>query len=48
MLGIPTDHILNTPSTMYAAYFSSYTHLNRWGQIVFTDELIKAANRIRR
>jgi hypothetical protein len=40
-LGIDADRILNTPETMFAAFFSSYTHLNRWGQKVFTGVLIK-------
>lgn len=45
LLGIPADHILKTPATMYAEYFSGRTHLNRWGQRVFTDELVKALSR---
>lgn len=46
-LGIPADHILNTSGAMYAAYFSSpTTHLNRWGKIVFTDNLVKVTSRL--
>ena len=40
-LGIDTDHILKTPETMFANFFSGYTHLNRWGQSVFTEALIR-------
>jgi hypothetical protein len=40
-LGIGADHILKTPETMFAAFFSGYTHLNRWGQSVFTSALAK-------
>ena len=40
-LGIDERHILNTPATLYTAYFASITHLNRWGQQVFSDELAK-------
>jgi hypothetical protein len=40
-LGIGPDHILNTPATMFAPFFSGYTHLNRWGQSVFTSALAK-------
>ena len=41
VLGIDDDHVLPTPGAMFAAYFSSHTHLNRWGQVVFTDILSK-------
>lgn len=40
-LGIGTDHILKTPETMFAAFFSGFTHLNRWGQSLFTSALAK-------
>jgi hypothetical protein len=41
-LGIENSHILNTPATLYAAYFASTTHLNRWGQRVFSKTLAEA------
>lgn len=41
-LGITRENILATPDKMFGAYFSGYTHLNRWGQSVFTKALIKA------
>jgi hypothetical protein len=40
-LGINSDHILKTPATMFAAFFSSYAHLNRWGKMAFTATLIR-------
>jgi hypothetical protein len=40
-LGIDSSHILSTPATLYSAYFASTTHLNRWGQQVFSGELAK-------
>ncbi|MFH1345628.1 MAG: hypothetical protein ABIL01_31145 [Pseudomonadota bacterium] len=40
-LGIDNDRVLATPAAMFAAYFSSHTHLNRWGQMVFTNTLSK-------
>ncbi|MDB5578712.1 MAG: hypothetical protein JWR80_3888 [Bradyrhizobium sp.] len=41
VLGISDDHVLPTPGAMFTAYFSSHTHLNRWGQVVFTGILSK-------
>ncbi|GAB9162737.1 MULTISPECIES: hypothetical protein [Bradyrhizobium] len=40
-LGIGSNRILGTPATMFAAYFASLTHLNRWGQQVYSAELVK-------
>ena len=40
-LGIDRSHILKTPATLPVAYFSSTTHLNRWGQQVYSNELAK-------
>ncbi|KGT73652.1 hypothetical protein MA20_43420 [Bradyrhizobium japonicum] len=40
-LGIGSNRILSTPATMCAAYFASITHLNRWGQQVYSAELAK-------
>jgi hypothetical protein len=42
VLGISNNNILKSPATMPGALFSTYTHLNRWGQAVFTDNLISA------
>jgi hypothetical protein len=40
-LGIKRSHILQTPATMYSAYTSSRTHLNRWGRQIFSKELAR-------
>jgi hypothetical protein len=40
-LGIDNSHILDTPATLYAPYFASTTHLNRWGQQIYSAELAK-------
>ena len=40
-LGVDRSHILNTPATLPVAYFASTTHLNRWGQQVYSGELAK-------
>lgn len=41
LLGIGEDRILATPAAMPVAYFAGFAHLNRWGQIVFTEALSK-------
>jgi hypothetical protein len=41
LLGIGNDRILPTPGAMFAAFFSNPSHLNRWGQVVFTNTLSK-------
>jgi hypothetical protein len=40
-LGVDRGNILKTPATLPAAYFASTTHLNRWGQQVYSGELAK-------
>jgi hypothetical protein len=38
-LGIPESHIIKSPGSLPNEYFSSETHLNRWGRILFTERL---------
>ncbi|HVE89274.1 MAG TPA: hypothetical protein VNA44_06185 [Burkholderiaceae bacterium] len=41
-LGLSPVDILDMPLQMPAAYFSSQTHLNRWGRVRYTEHLAKA------
>jgi hypothetical protein len=42
LLGIDEQNILETPPTMNAAYFSSYTHLDRWGRQAYSQAVSAA------
>jgi hypothetical protein len=41
-LELDISHILNTPASMYDAYFSATAHLNRWGRIAFSHAVARA------
>jgi len=41
ILGLPSGNILDTPASLPNIYFSSVTHLNRWGRELLTDEVVK-------
>ena len=38
-LGIPETNIIRSPGSLPNKYFSSETHLNRWGRTLFTESL---------
>jgi hypothetical protein len=41
ILGLPAGNLLDTPASMPNIYFSSVTHLNRWGREALTDDVVK-------
>lgn len=41
-LGLSPENMLDMPLQMPAVYFSSQTHLNRWGRVRYTQQLAKA------
>jgi hypothetical protein len=39
MLSLKADQIIDTPATYPDGFFSSYTHLNRFGRMIFTKDI---------